>query len=102
MESKIRVRVPQIASIETALSIYQNKTILYNDDVRELFPSVKSCTTVAKLKKLARAYEKEHNIVSYNDRAVVTDAAFKAWGLDVGNLRKRYDAICKMKEVKET
>lgn len=93
---EIRVRVPEVASVEKAIEVYNNRTILYSRDILELFPSIRSMTTAAKLKKLARAYAEEHGVVSYNDQAVDTDSAYKAWGLDIQSLRRRYAAACKM------
>ena len=40
MEGKIRVRIPQITSIETALQLYYNRIELSGADIKELFGDI--------------------------------------------------------------
>ena len=93
----VNVRTPQIADLETAIRIYYGKLELQNDDVKELFPAVKGRATITKLKRKARDYMIEHDILSYNAQAVNTEAAYAAWGLDIKDLENRYNKLQKFK-----
>lgn len=84
-----RVSIPAVTSLETALKIYYSKLQLDNADIEELFGRHAN-STICALKKLARNYMIEHNIISYNSRAVDTEAAYKAWGLDVEKIERLF------------
>lgn len=95
MQSQIRVRIPQITSIETALELYYKRIELSSSDVRALFGKI-SESTVAKLKNKAREIMREENTPIWNAQCVNTEVAYKAWGLDIENLEKRHTKLQKM------
>ncbi len=95
MESKIRVRIPQITSIETALHLYYNRIELSGNDIKELFGEISNCT-IAKLKNKARELMNERSTPIWNARNVNTEVAFEAWGLNIENLERRYLKIQKL------
>lgn len=94
------VRTPPLSDVETAIKIYYSKIELHNEDVKELFPTVKSKATITRLKKKAREIMAENNILSYNAQAVNTQAAFMAWGLDIKDLETRYNKLKKFELIK--
>jgi hypothetical protein len=93
----VNVRIPQIADLKTAVNLYHSKPMLFNDDVKELFPTVKGRATITKLKQKAREYMVEHDILSYNAQSVNTEAAYAAWGLDINDLENRLKKLEKLK-----
>ena len=95
MESKIRVRIPQITSIETALRLYYERIELSGKDIKELFGDISDCT-VAKLKNKVREMMKEEDTPIWNARNVNTEVAYKAWGLDIESLERRHSKIQKL------
>lgn len=82
------VRMPQITSIATAIRLYYQRTELSNRDIEELFGK-HSRSTINKLKDLARQQMVEKDVPSWNSRLVNTEAAYKAWGLNIDNLEMR-------------
>ncbi len=46
--------------------------------------------------KIAMEYIIENEIVRWNAKAVNTQAAFRAWGLDIDDLEKRYNKLKKL------
>ena len=96
------VRVPQITDIGNALEIYYNRMTLSYADTRELFRGSGrgqlSTSTLAKLFELARQDQAEHNILPRNPRHVNTDSAFRAWGLDVEEMEKKYTRLKKIRK----
>lgn len=95
MESKIRVRIPQITSVETALQLYYNRIELSGADIKELFGEISNCT-IAKLKNKARELMNERSTPIWNAQNVNTEVAFEAWGLNIENLERRYSKIQKL------
>ncbi len=79
------MNIPQIASVETAVRIYNERFCLYNKDIRELFPGI-GPTTVARLKDVARAEASLRGMLQYDNRSVLTRCAYRAWGLDIDRL----------------
>ncbi len=96
VKSKIRVRIPQITDIETAIKLYYKRIELSNADIRELFGDL-GPATVSKLKKKAREVMNRENTPEWSARNVNTEAAFKAWGLDISDLERRYKKLSSMK-----
>lgn len=92
----VNVRTPQITSLENAIRIYYENIALSNAEIKELF-IVSSSATIARLKRKARDYMIEHNILPYNDWAVNTEAAYAAWGLDIKDLEFRFSKLQKFK-----
>lgn len=95
-ENAIRVRIPQVRSIEGAVRLYYEKNELSSDDVKRLF-GVHSSATVAKLKNLARERMAAENVPVWDARNINTRVAFKAWGLDISDLEQR---LRKLRELK--
>lgn len=99
---KPRVNIPQVADIVTALEIYYSKLTLTGEDIQTLFarPDGRrlSSATVAKLRQLAEADRVDREIPSRNPRHVNTDSAFKAWGLDVDEMERRFAHLKKIRK----
>lgn len=91
-----KVRIPQLAiPIEEVVKMYYNNIVLSNNDIRTLFGKLSSAT-ISRLKKLAFEKMLEENIPSFNDIVVNTEAAYRAWGIDIKDLEYR---IKKLKEI---
>lgn len=88
------MNIPRIASVEVAVAVYQENPLLFNEDIKTLFPGI-SNGTVVKLKKLANEVTTERGGVIINNKAVNTEDAYTAWGLDIVSLEKRYSKIMK-------
>lgn len=95
------MNIPQIASVEVAVTMYYEKPWLFNEDIHELFPGI-STTTVQRLKNLARAKASEMDMMQYNNRSVLTKCAYIAWGLEIDDLEKRLMKLRKINGKKET
>lgn len=89
--------VPMIASVETAVTAYYAKPQLGNAEINEIFGGL-SKGKVCQLKVLAREKMEELGIPLMNNRTVDADAAYQAWGLNIGDLERRYAKIKKMEE----
>lgn len=94
---KVRVRIPQITDIETAIKLYYERIELSSSDIVKLFGKI-GASTVVKLKRKAREVMTEENTPIWNAQNVNTEAAFKAWGLDIADLEHRYKKISAMKK----
>lgn len=94
-ETTIRVRIPQLKSVESAVRIYYEKSELTNADVKELF-DVHSSATITKLKNLARERMTEENIPIWNAQNVNTKAAYSAWGLQIDDLEFRLKKLIEL------
>lgn len=84
-----RVRIPQYKDLKTAIDLYIKRTELSNADIETLFGHL-SKDKMAKLKSLARDQMVEDCYPSWNASYVNTEAAYKAWGLDINDLKRRY------------
>ena len=80
------MRIPQIKDVENALRIYYDRLELSNKDIKELFPDVKSNTTITRLKHIARDIMVKESIFSLN-----------AWGIDPEDLEARLTKLRRMK-----
>lgn len=76
-ESTIRVRIPQLRSVESAVRVFYEKTELTSSDIKRLF-DIRSSATVTKLKALAREKMIEEKIPAWDSRNVNTAMAYKA------------------------
>lgn len=94
--SNVRVRIPQIRSIQTALTLYYTKSELSNRDIVELFDGKLSSATVARLKQRAREQMISDGVQAWNSQCVNVKAAYTAWGLSVNDLEERF---AKLKEL---
>lgn len=88
----IRVRVPPIVSVEVAVRVYWSYPELGNPQLEELFGK-RSPNTYSSLKKAAWEVMREDDMFSTNASRVNTDAAYRAWGLDIEDLTKRYTRL---------
>ncbi len=95
MESKIRVRIPQITSVETALQLYYKRIELSGADIKELFGEISNCT-IAKLKNKARELMRERNTPMWNSQNVNTEVAYEAWGLNIESLERKFAKLQKL------
>ena len=94
VETKGHVRIPNPVSLETAIWIYHEKIQIGNREIKELFGV--SDATALKLKKLAKEQMDAEGILPWNALQVETKAAYRAWGLDIADLEKRYNKLKKL------
>ncbi len=94
------VRIPQISSLETAIRIYYERTQLTNADIKQLF-GAKANTTIVKLKEAAREVMRQENAPMWNATSVDTESAYKAWGLNIADLERRYRKLAALNLRKE-
>lgn len=87
--------------METAIRLYYANIELYNRDIAELFGEKIGGNRILKLKREARKKMDEENIPMWNAYAVNTKAAYKAWGLDIDDLERRYNKLKKLIPIKE-
>ena len=92
---EIRVRVPPIVSVEAAVKVYYKYLELGNPQLEELFGK-RSPNTFSKLKKAAWKVMQEDDMFTTNASRVNTSAAYRAWGLDIDELMKRYTRLQKI------
>ena len=86
------VRIPQLVSLEKAINIYYHYNELSSKEIAELFGG-KCCATIQKLKNKARAEAEAEGKPIFNAANVNTEAAYKAWGLDINDLETRYKKL---------
>ena len=86
------VRIPQITSLATAIDIYYKHNELSSKEISELFGN-KCYATIQKLKNKARAEAEAEGKPIFNAANVNTEAAYKAWGLDINDLETRYKKL---------
>ena len=89
--------IPTIASVEAALDTFYKFPQLGNKEIRLIFGQIGSAK-ICELKVLAREKMKEQNQPLWNNKTVNTDSAYQAWGLNIGDLERRYAKIKKMEE----
>lgn len=88
------MNIPNISSVEYAVRLYYSRPWLCNKDIAELFGGICGAT-IAKLKKLAYAVSTEEQHMLYNNKTVITEDAYKAWGLDIAALERRLNKLRK-------
>lgn len=91
------VSIPQPADIATAVRIYYAHLSLGNTEIKELFGRIGS-GRIVQLKNLAREVMAEENIMARDSYSVNTQAAYKAWGLDISDLESRHKKLLALKE----
>ena len=89
---QIAVRVPPVTSIESAIRIYYENIEIGNQEIIGLFGKIGS-DRIVRLKRLAKNQMDEDEIPSWNGLRVNTKSAYKAWGLDITDLEKRYKKL---------
>ena len=97
----MKMRIPKIRNIETAIEIYYSNIELDNQNIRNLFVTAKggelSSSRVCELKNVAREEMRKEGVPVYNDCRVNTKVAYKAWGIDVLDLENRYMKLQELK-----
>lgn len=96
----MRMRIPQITSIETALRLHDETIELNNAQIQELFGPLGS-NRISALKKMVRDELTAQNKPIRNERTVDTDTAYKVWGLDIDQIEKKHAKMRKHGFVKE-
>lgn len=91
---RVHVRIPNPTSLEAAVRIYYEYIQIGNREIMELFGV--SDATALKLKKLAKEQMDAEGILPWNALQVETKAAYRAWGLDIADLEKRYNKLKKL------
>ena len=94
MEASIKshINIPRIASIEVAVSIYNENLYLGTKQIKELFPGIGSAR-VAALKRVANEYTRGQKRIPYSAYDVLTKDAYAAWHLDIAELNAKHDEI---------
>lgn len=89
------VRIPQVQDLATAIRLYYERHELGNADITALFGKLGSAT-ICKLKDKAREQMAEDNVPSWNGKLVNTEAAYKAWGLDIDRMERSFNKLKKL------
>jgi hypothetical protein len=92
--NNIRINIPSITSIDTALKTYYEYSELGNAEITALFGK-RSSATVAKLKLIVKDEMNKKGVYSYGANKINTKIAYSVWGINVSDLEKR------MKKLKE-
>ena len=71
------------------------KQMLSSKDILTLFGGKHGSATIQRLKNMAKDKMVEDNICIWNAAMVDTETAFKAWGLDIANMERRYAKLQK-------
>ena len=95
------INIPQIADIGVAVWIYYNKPLLSTKEIKILFGEKIGSNTITRLKDVAKEKMAEDNVCFWNSRMVDTETAFKAWGLDIASMERRYAKLQKYGFVKD-
>lgn len=90
-----RVRVPPIVSVQVAVQVYWGYPELGNEQLKILFGQ-RSPNTYSLLKKAAWEQMRADDMIVANPRRVNTDAAYRAWGLNIDDLTQRYAKLQKI------
>jgi hypothetical protein len=83
-----RMNIPQITSLDAALTIYYSHSEIGNKEITALFGRLSSAT-VARLKATVKDEMMKRDMFSYGMYKVNTAVAFDVWGIDVVDLEKR-------------
>ena len=86
------VRIPMVTSIEKAIYIYYSRIEMGNKDITELFGDLSSAT-ISRLKQKAREQMAIDSVQSWTGYGVSTESAYRAWGLNIADLEKRYSKL---------
>ena len=89
------IRIPVIRDLENAIRMYYSLYELRTTDIKALFGGISS-GRAKDLKEYAKRYVKENGLPELNASTVDTEAAFKAWGLDISNLEMRHRKLMKL------
>lgn len=97
MKNNIKVRIPEITGIDTAIRLFYEKIELTNSDIIKLFGK-HSNSTITRLKKKAREQMAADNVTVWNDLRINTASAYKAWGINVKDLEYRRAMLLQLAE----
>ena len=92
----MRLNIPPVTSIETALKVYYSHSEIGNKEIVELFGRISSAT-LARLKNAVKDEMCKRDIFSYGLYKVNTPVAFAVWGIEVADLETRRN---KLKDLK--
>ena len=92
----IKINIPQITDIDTAISIYYRYPEIGTKEITLLFRK-HSKSTIIRLKKIAQKNMIENNVYSIGIYKINTVCAYKAWGIDVEDLEKRRNKLQKLR-----
>ena len=81
-------------NIEKAVELYYSTTEIRVKDIAEMFSA--SVGTAQKLRRIAKEQMLEEDKKCMESRAVLTDVAFRAWGLDIAELEKKLDKMYRL------
>lgn len=85
----------RIKDISVALKIYFENFEIGNAEIEQIFGSMSSAT-MSKLKKMAREKMVEEEMLQYSAHSVNTKIAYKVWGIDIEDLKKRRKELMKL------
>ena len=95
MTQRTAVRIPQVQDLETAIRLFYERNELSTQDIKTLFAC--SVSTCSKLKHRAKEQMQEENTISWNASCVNTEAAFRAWGLDIAKMEQSLKRLRSLK-----
>lgn len=87
-----------VATIAELVDIYDTRWELGNAELRKIFGEQISTSTIAQMKRKVRAAQGDLPVMG--TYAIRTDVAYKVWGLDIADLRKRAEYARKRAERK--
>ena len=96
MKIEKRIIIPCIVSVEKAVQIYDERPRLRNGDVMELFGC--GLSKARQLRAYVEQWSRENGITITGDPTVKTGEAFRAWYLDIDDLRQRLNNILKYRK----
>lgn len=82
-----------LPNIKTAIEIYDRYTEIGNKEISMLFGTSKDKTL--KLKKAVKEKMAKTKTITFMPRNVDTVTAYKVWGIDIEDYRKRYTRLKK-------
>ena len=91
-----KIRIPCIVSVEKAVQIYDERPRLRNGDVMELFGC--GLSKAVQLRAYVNQWMRDRNLSTTGDPTVNTGEAFRAWELDIDDLRQRLNNILKYRK----
>lgn len=90
------MRAPEV---ETAIELYYARTEIGTQDIKRLFDV--SDSKASALKKAARKAMRDKDVITIFPMNVNTKAAYEAWGLDIGELERKYKKLVSLGFLKE-
>ena len=81
------MNIPQLKDVKKAYEIYMTRVTLSTKDIQELFGVAH--TYANRLRIVAKEKEIEKGLPQFSTTCVRTDEAFKTWGLDIRQIRRR-------------